>query len=180
LLVAERERVQFLHATGSRDVEAVRQWYRATGHRAVVEPFFREMAAAYAAADLCVCRAGAGTVAELCALGKASVLVPFPFAVNDHQRWNAEALVASGAAHMLPDRDLSGAALTEIVKAFLGDRGRLRTMGDRATLLAKPDASARLADLVVGAAGLSGVPVRTETGEPCAVEGSRLRPGPRP
>jgi UDP-N-acetylglucosamine--N-acetylmuramyl-(pentapeptide) pyrophosphoryl-undecaprenol N-acetylglucosamine transferase len=149
LLVGERDQVQFLHATGSRDVEAVRRAYLATGHRAVVEPFFWEMAAAYAAADLCLCRAGASTVAELCALGKPSVLVPFPFAANDHQRWNAEALVARGAAHMLPDRDLNGPSLSRIVKGALQDREGLREMGSRARALANLDASARLADLVI-------------------------------
>ena len=149
LLVPERAQIQFLHATGSRDVEAVRQAYHATGHRAAVEPFFWEMAAAYAAADLCLCRAGAGTVAELCALGKPSVLVPFPYAAADHQRWNAEALVACGAARMLLDRDLNGASLSEIVKGFLRDREGLRAMGFRARALAKLDASARLADLVI-------------------------------
>ncbi|MDE2179730.1 MAG: undecaprenyldiphospho-muramoylpentapeptide beta-N-acetylglucosaminyltransferase [candidate division NC10 bacterium] len=148
MLADERERIQFIHATGPRDLSSVRQGYDAGGYRAVVEPFFQAMAVAYAVADLCFCRAGAGTVAELCALGKPSVLVPFPFAANDHQRYNAEALVASGGARMVLDRDLSGATVAEIIRTFLRDRAGLEAMARRAKALAKPDAAIRLADLV--------------------------------
>ncbi|MDD5559451.1 undecaprenyldiphospho-muramoylpentapeptide beta-N-acetylglucosaminyltransferase [Candidatus Methylomirabilis sp.] len=147
-LTDERERIQFIHATGPRDLSAVRQGYDALGCPAVVEPFFQAMAVAYAAADLCLCRAGAGTVAELCALGKPSVLVPFPFAANDHQRYNAEALIASGGARMVLDRELSGAAVAELIRTFLRDREGLEAMARGAKALAKPDAAARLADLV--------------------------------
>lgn len=143
-----RERIQFIHATGPRDLASVRQGYDAGGYRAVVEPFFQAMAMAYAAADLCFCRAGAGTVAELCALGKPSVLIPFPFAANDHQRYNAEALVASGGARMVLDRELNGATVAEIIRTFLRNREGLEAMARRAKTLAKPDAAIRLADLV--------------------------------
>lgn len=149
MLADEREQIQFIHATGPRDCAAVRQGYDTGGYRAVVEPFFQAMAAVYAAADFCVCRAGAGTVVELCALGKPSVLVPFPFAANDHQRYNAEAVVASGGATMVPDRELSGATMAEIIRTFLRDREGLEVMARRAKALAKPDAAIRLADLVI-------------------------------
>jgi UDP-N-acetylglucosamine--N-acetylmuramyl-(pentapeptide) pyrophosphoryl-undecaprenol N-acetylglucosamine transferase len=149
ILADERDRIQFVHATGPRDLSSVRQGYDAGRHRAVAEPFFQAMAAAYAAADLCFCRAGAGTVAELCALGKPSVLVPFPFAANDHQCYNAEALVASGGARMVLDRDLSGDAVAEIIRTLLRDRAGLEIMARRAKALAKPDAAIRLADLVI-------------------------------
>jgi UDP-N-acetylglucosamine--N-acetylmuramyl-(pentapeptide) pyrophosphoryl-undecaprenol N-acetylglucosamine transferase len=151
LLEAERARLQFLHATGPRDVARVRAAYGAHGYRAVVEPFFWEMALPYAAADLCLCRSGASTVAELCALGKAAILVPFPFAVNDHQRRNAEILVAAGAARMLLDRDLSGVAVAALVRCHLVDRRGLQEMGERARRLARPDAADHLADLVLRA-----------------------------
>lgn len=147
-LTDERERIQFIHATGPRDLSLVRQGYDALGYSAAVEPFFQAMAVAYAIADLCFCRAGAGTVAELCALGKPSVLVPFPFAANDHQRYNAEALVASGGARMVLDHDLSGATVAEIIRTFLRDREGLEVMAHRAKSLEKPDAAIRLADLV--------------------------------
>lgn len=148
MLADEREQIQFIHATGPRDLTVVRQGYEAGGYRAAVEPFFEAMAAAYAAADLCVCRAGAGTVVELCALGKPSVLVPFPFSANDHQRHNAEAVVASGGARMVPDRELSGTVVAEIIRTCLRDREGLAVMARSAKALAKPDAASRLADLV--------------------------------
>ncbi len=152
LLEPEREQIQFLHATGRRDLATVRQAYIAGGSRAVVEPFFWEIAAAYAAADLCLCRAGAGTVAELCALGKPSVLVPFPYAANDHQRRNAEALAACGGARMVQDGRLNGIAVVGIVREFFHDREGLRAMADRAMTQALPDAAARVADLVTQSA----------------------------
>lgn len=149
MLAGERERIQFIHATGPRDLAAAQQGYDADGYRAMVKPFFEAMAAVYAAADLCFCRAGAGTVAELCALGKPSVLTPFPFAANDHQRYNAEALVASGGARMVLDRDLSGVLVAEFIRTCLRDRQGLEEMAHRAKGLARPDAAVRLADLVV-------------------------------
>ena len=148
LLEPEKGQVQFIHATGPRDLGPVRQGYSAGGYRAVVEPFFWEMAVAYAAADLCLCRAGAGTVAELCALGKPSILVPFPFATNAHQRWNAEVLVDCGGARMVQDHRLNGATVAEILRAFLNDRGGLHALARRAKSLARPDAAARFADLM--------------------------------
>lgn len=169
LLESERGEVQFLHATGHRDLDMVRQGYIAGGHRAVVEPFFWEMAVVYAAADLCLCRAGASTVAELCALGKPSILVPFPFAANDHQRWNAEVLVASGGARMILDRDLTGAAVAELVKTFLRDRSGLQVMGRNASILARPDASARLADLVIESVRSRRPLARAASSEPSTV-----------
>ena len=173
LLEPEREQIQFIHATGPGDLAAVRRGYIAGGHRAVVEPFFGEMAVAYAAADLCLCRAGAGTVAEVCALGKPSILVPFPFATNDHQRRNAEALVTCGGARMVEDSKLNGAAVAEIVRAFLRDREGLRAMANRAKALAKPDAAARLADLVERSVHLHRSLARSNSGQQFTVNSSR-------
>jgi UDP-N-acetylglucosamine--N-acetylmuramyl-(pentapeptide) pyrophosphoryl-undecaprenol N-acetylglucosamine transferase len=173
LLEADRGHLQFLHSTGSRDLGRVRCGYQASGHRAVVEPFFWEMALVYAAADLCLCRAGASTVAELCALGKPSILVPFPFAANDHQQWNAAALVATGGAHMLLDSKLNGADVAEIIRSFLRDRGLIEAMGQRAKALATPDAASRLADLVVESARLPRPLARTDTGQRLAVNDER-------
>ena len=118
----------------------------------MVKPFFLEIAAAYAAADLCLCRAGAGTVAELCALGKPSVLVPFPYAANDHQRRNAEALAACGGARMVQDGSLNGIVVAGIVRELFHDREGLRAMADRAKTQALPDAAAGVADLVTQSA----------------------------
>ena len=92
------------HQTGVRDEAVTREAYAAAGYDpACVSAFIDDMASAYAWADLVLCRAGATTVAELCAAGLPSVLVPFPYAVHDHQTRNAQALVAEGAALMLPE-----------------------------------------------------------------------------
>ncbi len=173
LLEPERERIQFLHATGRRDLATVRQAYIAGGSRAVVEPFFWEIAAAYAAADLCLCRAGAGTVAELCALGKPSVLVPFPYAANDHQRRNAEALAACGGARMVQDGSMNGIAVAGIVREFHHDREGLRAMADRAKTQALPDAAGRVADLVTQSARPRRSLAKTRKSLQSAVSGQR-------
>lgn len=175
LLEPEKGQVQFIHATGPRDLGPVRQGYIVGGYRAVVEPFFWEMAVAYAAADLCLCRAGAGTVAELCVLGKPSILVPFPFATNDHQRWNAEALVGCGGARMVQDHKLNGATVAGILRAFLHDRGGLHAMAHRAKSLAKPDAAARFADLVTQSVPLRRPLARSGNIEQLTANSSRCR-----
>ncbi len=128
--------------------------YADAGVDASVEPFIADMGAAYAWADVVVCRAGALTLAELCAVGVASVLVPFPQAVDDHQTKNARYLVDRGAAHLLPqDADLAqhlGATLE-----VLNHRGDLLRMAQAARALAKPDAAQRVAQIVLEASALN-------------------------
>jgi UDP-N-acetylglucosamine--N-acetylmuramyl-(pentapeptide) pyrophosphoryl-undecaprenol N-acetylglucosamine transferase len=102
----------------------------------------------FAQADLIVCRAGAGAVAELAAAGKPSVLVPFPFATDDHQLRNAQAFESAGAAKLVLDRDLTGAKLFEIVSELAGDRESLGRMGDAARRLAHPGAAERAAEIL--------------------------------
>ena len=106
--------------------------------------FIDDMASAYAWADLVLCRAGATTVAELCAAGLPSVLVPFPYAVHDHQTRNAQALVAEGAALMLPEARMESDGLMAQVTDLLQDTGRLRTMAVAASGCAR----VRAAELV--------------------------------
>jgi UDP-N-acetylglucosamine--N-acetylmuramyl-(pentapeptide) pyrophosphoryl-undecaprenol N-acetylglucosamine transferase len=101
------------------------------------------MAAVYAEADLVVCRAGATTVAEIAAAGVASVLVPYPHAVDDHQTANARFLADAGAAVLLPQSELSAERLAELLGGF--DRVRLRDMARRARSLARPDATSAVA-----------------------------------
>jgi len=110
------------------------------------------MAAAYAWADLVVCRAGALTLAELAAAGAGSVLVPFPFAVDDHQTANARAWVEAGAALLLPESEASAERLAAVLGELLGDRTRLLAMAQAARTLAKPDAAVRIADVCLGVA----------------------------
>ena len=114
--------------------------------RATVEPFIDDMAAAYAEADLVVCRAGALTIAELCAVGAASVLVPFPAAVDDHQTRNAEYLVEHDAGIRVRDDADLGANLGAALARLLRDRTKLVSMAGAARVLATPDAAARIAD----------------------------------
>jgi UDP-N-acetylglucosamine--N-acetylmuramyl-(pentapeptide) pyrophosphoryl-undecaprenol N-acetylglucosamine transferase len=108
----------------------------------------REMHRVYARATLAVCRAGAGAVAELTAAGLPSVLVPLPGAPSDHQTRNARTLALAGAAHVLPDAQCTPSALDDVVSALLADTGELARMGVAARALARPDAAARLADVV--------------------------------
>lgn len=143
------EKLQFLHATGERDHPMVKQAYEEAGLSALVRPFFREVSLAYALADLSICRAGASTIAELAALGKPSLLIPYPYAANDHQRLNALALVRIGGARMLLDRELSGKAIADFLAEVLAKPSLLEGMGRRAKELGRPDAASRLASLVL-------------------------------
>jgi len=109
--------------------------------RVAVRGFFDPMGLAYEAADLVVCRSGAMTVAELCAWGKPSVLVPLPSAAADHQTHNARALVDAGAAVALPERDLSATTLARGVTELLEDRTRLQALADAARSRGRPNAA---------------------------------------
>lgn len=136
------------HQCGEKMLDDARAAYRDAGVEASVEPFIADMAAAYAWADLVVCRAGALTLAEVCAVGVASVLVPFPQAVDDHQTRNAQFLVERGAARLLPQSETLAARLADTL-SMLSSREALRPMAEAARALAKPDAAARVADLVM-------------------------------
>jgi UDP-N-acetylglucosamine--N-acetylmuramyl-(pentapeptide) pyrophosphoryl-undecaprenol N-acetylglucosamine transferase len=151
-LAALRERFQFLHATGPQDATLVQEAYRGGGWRARVEPFFEDMATAYAAADFVVARSGASTVFELAALGKPALLVPYPFAANDHQRLNAEAMVGLGAAWILLDAYCDGPRLAATLQAALEKPEVLRAMSQKARALARPDAAERIVELLERAA----------------------------
>jgi len=126
-----RDRLRIIHQTGSNDREAVADAYRAMGVKAEVLPFIMDMAAAYRAADLLICRAGATSIAEITAAGKAAILIPFPFAVEDHQTKNAEVLVQAGAAEMIPEKDLTGARLASAVQRYYKNPEHLREMETR-------------------------------------------------
>jgi UDP-N-acetylglucosamine--N-acetylmuramyl-(pentapeptide) pyrophosphoryl-undecaprenol N-acetylglucosamine transferase len=139
--------LRILHQTGEADLEAVRRRYREHGIEADVHAFIDDMAAAYAAADLVVCRAGATTLAELTALGKPAVLVPYPYAADDHQRKNAESLVKRGAAMMILDRELSPEGLSQAIATLRDEPLRLATMAAAARALGRPDAAERVVDV---------------------------------
>jgi len=111
--------------------------------------FIGDMPAAFAQADLVVCRSGAGAVSELAAAGKPSILIPFPFAADDHQTKNAEALERAGAAIRSSDKEWTGAKFFETVAALRAEPNRLRSMGEAARKLAKPDAASRAAEILL-------------------------------
>jgi UDP-N-acetylglucosamine--N-acetylmuramyl-(pentapeptide) pyrophosphoryl-undecaprenol N-acetylglucosamine transferase len=141
--------VEILHQAGEKMLDDARKAYADAGVVATVEPFIADMAAAYAHADLVVCRAGALTLAELCAVGVGSVLVPFPQAVDDHQTRNAEFLVERGAALLLPQGDDLAARLQPLLAELATNPGKRLAMAKAARALAKPAAASDVADAVL-------------------------------
>ena len=151
-LAAAAPRMAITHQTGARDLEMVRDHYRRAGLEVRVEPFLFAIDREMKAADLVVCRAGATTVAELAALGKASILIPLPTATDDHQRRNALALVREGAALMVEQRELSGDRLATEMLSLAADTARRRGMGEAARRLARPDAARVIVEKVLALA----------------------------
>jgi UDP-N-acetylglucosamine--N-acetylmuramyl-(pentapeptide) pyrophosphoryl-undecaprenol N-acetylglucosamine transferase len=143
-LLPAGERPAVVHQTGRGRRDEVERRYREAGVEAQVSEFIDDMASAYAEADLLVCRAGAMTVSEIAAAGVASVLVPFPHAVDDHQTGNARYLSDHGAACLLPQAELDAARLAELIASL--DRASCAVMAEAARALGKPDAAARVAD----------------------------------
>ena len=137
----------FIHQTGETDCAAVQASFARHGlaDQAEVLPFIEDMPAAFARADLLVCRAGASTVAEITAAGKAAILVPFPFAADDHQLQNARALERAGAASVVLDSELDGQRLFALVRELLPRLGEMER-GSRAR--GRPDAVARTVDVL--------------------------------
>jgi len=130
-LEGSREKLKFVHQTGEKDVQEIRDAYKKINMNAEVQPFILDMAKAYLEADLLICRAGATSVAEITAMGKAAILVPFPFAINDHQTKNAEILVHARAAIMIPEKDLSGRHLADTIKGLMDHPATIEDMSKR-------------------------------------------------
>jgi UDP-N-acetylglucosamine--N-acetylmuramyl-(pentapeptide) pyrophosphoryl-undecaprenol N-acetylglucosamine transferase len=152
-LLAAVPGLTIMHQAGTRRLEQTWAEFAASGADAArwrVEAFLDDMPAEFAAADLILCRSGAGTVAELCAAGKASVLVPLPTAADDHQRKNAEALAEAGAATMLLQKDLTEETLLTALVSLLNDGPGRAAMAAKARALARPDALKEIAGMVVG------------------------------
>jgi UDP-N-acetylglucosamine--N-acetylmuramyl-(pentapeptide) pyrophosphoryl-undecaprenol N-acetylglucosamine transferase len=144
------ERLRIVHQTGTAAQEAVASAYGQAGREAEVRPYLDDMESRFAQADLVVSRSGATTCAELQAAGRPAVLVPFAKATDDHQRRNAQAMAAKGAAVMLEEKDL--ASLGPVLTGLLADPTRLAAAGRAARAMARPDAAARVADLLEGVA----------------------------
>ncbi|AME23039.1 undecaprenyldiphospho-muramoylpentapeptide beta-N-acetylglucosaminyltransferase [Burkholderia sp. PAMC 26561] len=150
-------RPHVVHQAGAKHIDALKANYAAAGltsdEDVQLVPFIDDMASAYAAADLVICRSGAMTVSEIAAVGVAALFVPFPFAVDDHQTTNAAFLANEGAAHLIQQRDLSA----EKLAGWLRDQTRetLSQMAVKARALAKPDATERVGRVCADVAGLS-------------------------
>lgn len=145
-----KDKIQFLHQTGEKDFSATRESYRSMGFHGTVIPFIYEMADAYAASDLVISRAGASTIAELTACGKASILIPYPFAAGNHQELNARKLWDLGAAHMILDRDLKGKTLVDSIRYIYEDPDAIGTMEKISRSLGKPDAAQKIVEIAMG------------------------------
>jgi UDP-N-acetylglucosamine--N-acetylmuramyl-(pentapeptide) pyrophosphoryl-undecaprenol N-acetylglucosamine transferase len=143
-LVPTGERPHVVHQSGAKHLDALRAGYAAAGVTADLRPFIEDMAQAYADADVVICRAGATTVAELAAVGVASILVPFPFAVDDHQTTNARYLADAGAALLAQQRDLTAEGLAATLRGLTRDR--LLDMAKKARALGKPEATRAVAE----------------------------------
>jgi len=144
--------VELLIQTGRDDEGLVR---KAVGGdmKAVVAPFFDDMASAYAASDLIVSRAGATAIAEIKVVGRPSVLVPYPYATEGHQMKNARAMESAGASVVVPDAEFTADVLVSLVGKLTEERGRLSAMADAARKLARPDADVRVARAALALAG---------------------------
>jgi UDP-N-acetylglucosamine--N-acetylmuramyl-(pentapeptide) pyrophosphoryl-undecaprenol N-acetylglucosamine transferase len=138
-LMSDEARPNVLHQTGKKHIESVRQLYAQAGVEADIRPYLEDMANQYAKADLVICRAGALTIAELAVAGVASILIPYPFAVDDHQSGNARFLSEQGASVLLVQKELSAETLAKLLREM--SRERLLVMAQAARKLAKPEAT---------------------------------------
>jgi UDP-N-acetylglucosamine--N-acetylmuramyl-(pentapeptide) pyrophosphoryl-undecaprenol N-acetylglucosamine transferase len=150
------KRLRVLHQTGEKDLPEIARRYRAleeSGVQAEATAFIDDMAKAYAQADLLVCRAGATTIAELTVCKKPAILVPFPYATDDHQTVNARSMVKNGAAILIAESNLTGQKLADELRALEGDRERLRRMSRQSGLLGRPQAAREIAEVCVSLCG---------------------------
>ena len=142
-LFDDATRPEITHQAGAKHIEALRAGYAAAGVKVEARAFIDNMAQRYGDADVVICRAGALTVAELACAGVASVLVPYPHAVDDHQTGNAKLLSSAGAAILLPQSELTASGLAELLRGLT--RERLLDMAEKARTLGKPGATADVA-----------------------------------
>ncbi len=141
-----KEKMFFAHQTGVHDEAQVRQGYDEQAVASDVRAFFKDMDEQYQNADLIICRAGATTVAEITALGKAAIFIPFPFAADNHQALNAQSLVRAGAAEMIAEKDLSAKVMAQRINHYARQPEALRQMGTRSRKFGRVDAAATIVD----------------------------------
>ena len=145
-LSEDKDSLHFIHQTGQEQFESVKTKYDSKKISAEVSPFIFNMANAFRKSNLVICRAGASTIAELAACGRAAILVPFPFAANNHQQLNAELLVEQGGAIIVMDSELSGNKLAGLIKELMRQPDRLNEMGKASARMAKKDAGKKIVD----------------------------------
>ena len=141
-----KDKLRVLHQTGDREVDMVKQAYEQYGLDAQVTPFIVNMADAYAAADLIICRAGATSLAEITAAGKAAIIIPYPWAANDHQTKNAEVMDCAGAAVIINEHELTSQKLFGVIDNLLANRQKLRQMEEASAKLGNIKAAAKIVD----------------------------------
>ncbi|HEX7416243.1 MAG TPA: undecaprenyldiphospho-muramoylpentapeptide beta-N-acetylglucosaminyltransferase [Smithellaceae bacterium] len=141
-----KNKVRVVHQTGARQFEKVKKTYKQFGIQVKVLPFIVDMAGAYAAADLIICRAGATSLAEITAAGKAAILIPYPWAANDHQTKNAQAMAKAGAAVVIKENELTSSKLFGVVKNLLNNEKKLEDMKEKSAQLGNINAAVNIVD----------------------------------
>ncbi len=149
LLLPVAGKISLLHQTGYGAAEEVKESYHKAGIEADVREFINDMAQAYSWADLVVCRSGASSVAELTALGKPAILVPYPYAIGDHQTRNAVLLETAGAARVLRDQDLKNGKLTKEIRSIIEKPDLLDEMAESSRKLGRPEAARIIARALI-------------------------------
>jgi UDP-N-acetylglucosamine--N-acetylmuramyl-(pentapeptide) pyrophosphoryl-undecaprenol N-acetylglucosamine transferase len=144
--IENKEKMIFVHQTGAQDEAPVKKRYDEHGMDSDSRAFFKDMDQQYQHADLIICRAGATTVAEIAALGKGVIFIPFPFAADNHQVLNAQFLVKAGAAEMIEEKDLSGKSLARRINHYARQPEALKQMGDRCRDFGRVDAAKTIVD----------------------------------
>jgi UDP-N-acetylglucosamine--N-acetylmuramyl-(pentapeptide) pyrophosphoryl-undecaprenol N-acetylglucosamine transferase len=144
-----RQNIQFIHQTGERELKATADGYRQLGFKSTVEPFIYRMADAYAEADMVICRAGATTLAEITALGKAAVLIPYPHAASNHQEFNARKLEDMGAAIVILEKQLSGENLSKAIRELYENSERRGWMQKASKAIGRMDAAEKIVDIAM-------------------------------
>jgi len=144
-----KEKIQFLHQTGGRGCELVRESYRKWGFSGTVTPFIYQMSEAYEVADIVISRAGATTLAELTAIGKSAILIPYPYAAGRHQELNAGKLLEMKAARMILDQELTGEILAENIRELYENKELRHEMERQSKSVGMPDAAQRVVDIAI-------------------------------
>jgi UDP-N-acetylglucosamine--N-acetylmuramyl-(pentapeptide) pyrophosphoryl-undecaprenol N-acetylglucosamine transferase len=144
-----KDKIQFLHQTGSADYEHIRESYRRIGFKGIITPFIYQMGEAYVVSDMVIARAGATTLAELTALGKPALLIPYPYAAGNHQESNARKLQEIGAARMVLDRELKGESFAGSIRELYMDEKLRAEMQRNSKAVGRPDACAKVVDIAM-------------------------------